>query len=68
MVRVTYLTVRNGYHDMKNVSYESRNGVLHEFLSIMCCRTCFFACSGNGLEILASYHDDYTFMLRDTYI
>jgi hypothetical protein len=27
-----------------------------------------FVCYGNRLEILASYHNDYTFMLRDTYI
>jgi hypothetical protein len=35
MLRVTYVTVSNGWHDRINVSFESRNGLLHLLSFIM---------------------------------
>jgi hypothetical protein len=68
MLRVTCVSVRNGYHDEENVSFESGNWLLHEFLSILCSLTWTLLVVATGSKLLVSYHEVYTFMLPVTCI
>jgi hypothetical protein len=63
MLRGTYVSVRNGCHDEENVSFESGNWLLHEFLSILRSLTWTLLVVATGSKLLVSYHEVYTFML-----
>jgi hypothetical protein len=67
MLRVTCITARNGWNDRRNVSFESRNGLLHLLSFNMCSHVDFTSCR-NRKFILVSYHEDYNFMLRVPFV